>query len=426
MLDGAVRFSHNPQGSGTPTGERTFMTYLRLPSASVCCLSILLTATTFAAGPDRKSEILTLADGGSIEGVVRKAKKKSQIRLLTPWGERFISAASVVARRPSAKVRQRYENRRQGLNAKDSEARLALARWCKTQGLCSGVLTELDAVLERHPAHPKALAMIKRLAPHYRLAKKNIQPREKPRWLRRESDLLFDAAAKTGPAATAMIRFQLEALPVAIQMNRAIDLVSRGRKSQRWISCHVLGRSNETRRVRPLYQRALADPSWQVRYEAVASLKKHDDGTTIGPFVKALLTQPKASTRAFAAEALEQLGDKRAVPPLLTALSAGGGRPSRNHLLRTVQTAYIKDFDVEIAQAAVIADPIVDVVKEGVVLEVAVVSVAAERRAVARSLAALTGARHGTDIKAWKSWWKQHKEEYAARLRVSGTGIRRS
>jgi type II secretory pathway component GspD/PulD (secretin)/Tfp pilus assembly protein PilF len=32
--------------------------------------------------------------------------------------------------------------------------------------------------------------------------------------------------------------------------------------------------------------------------------------------------------------------------------------------------AYVKDFDVEIAQAAVIADPIVDVVKEGVILDV--------------------------------------------------------
>jgi type II secretory pathway component GspD/PulD (secretin) len=32
--------------------------------------------------------------------------------------------------------------------------------------------------------------------------------------------------------------------------------------------------------------------------------------------------------------------------------------------------AYVKDFDVEIAQAAVIADPIVDVVREGVILDV--------------------------------------------------------
>ena len=34
------------------------------------------------------------------------------------------------------------------------------------------------------------------------------------------------------------------------------------------------------------------------------------------------------------------------------------------------QIAYVKDFDVEIAQASVVADPVVDIVKEGVVLDV--------------------------------------------------------
>lgn len=42
----------------------------------------------------------------------------------------------------------------------------------------------------------------------------------------------------------------------------------------------------------------------------------------------------------------------------------------RANLQVTNQIAYVKDFDVEIAQAAVIADPIVDTVTEGVVLDV--------------------------------------------------------
>jgi type II secretory pathway component GspD/PulD (secretin) len=42
----------------------------------------------------------------------------------------------------------------------------------------------------------------------------------------------------------------------------------------------------------------------------------------------------------------------------------------RAHLQVINHVSYIKDFDVEIAQAAVIADPIVDVVKEGVILDV--------------------------------------------------------
>ena len=43
------------------------------------------------------------------------------------------------------------------------------------------------------------------------------------------------------------------------------------------------------------------------------------------------------------------------------------------------QIAYVKDFDVEIAQAASIADPIVDVVEEGVILDVRPI-VSADRR----------------------------------------------
>jgi type II secretory pathway component GspD/PulD (secretin) len=42
----------------------------------------------------------------------------------------------------------------------------------------------------------------------------------------------------------------------------------------------------------------------------------------------------------------------------------------RANLEVTRQEAYIKDYDVEIAQASVVADPVVDIVREGVVLDV--------------------------------------------------------
>ncbi len=57
----------------------------------------------------------------------------------------------------------------------------------------------------------------------------------------------------------------------------------------------------------------------------------------------------------------------------------------RAHLTVINHVAYVKDFDVEIAQAAVIADPIVDVVKEGVVLDVRP-TVSSDRRFVTLEL----------------------------------------
>jgi type II secretory pathway component GspD/PulD (secretin) len=54
----------------------------------------------------------------------------------------------------------------------------------------------------------------------------------------------------------------------------------------------------------------------------------------------------------------------------VTAPSLMVSNTQRSNLQLTTQVAYIKDFDVELAQAATIADPIVEVVREGVVLDV--------------------------------------------------------
>lgn len=55
---------------------------------------------------------------------------------------------------------------------------------------------------------------------------------------------------------------------------------------------------------------------------------------------------------------------------LVTAPNLMVSNTQRGNLQVSNQVTYIKDFDVEIAQAAVIADPIVDVVREGVTLDV--------------------------------------------------------
>ncbi|MCA9317826.1 MAG: hypothetical protein KDB73_20240, partial [Planctomycetes bacterium] len=54
----------------------------------------------------------------------------------------------------------------------------------------------------------------------------------------------------------------------------------------------------------------------------------------------------------------------------VTAPSLTVYNTQRANLQVTRELAYVKDFDVEIAQASVIADPVVDIVKEGVVLDV--------------------------------------------------------
>mgnify|MGYP002528065877 CR=1 FL=1 len=70
---------------------------------------------------------------------------------------------------------------------------------------------------------------------------------------------------------------------------------------------------------------------------------------------------------------------------LVTAPRITVHNTSRAHLSVLNQVAYIKDFDVEIAQAASIADPIIEVIQDGVILDVRPV-VSADRRFVTLEL----------------------------------------
>ncbi len=384
-------------------------------------LLMLLIGWVFGALPSwsqrpRESVVLTLENGESVEGVVLRTKKR--IVYFKTWlGTREIREGSIIARRDAGKMRELYGKELKQSQSKTVKDHIRLARWCLGRGFTSGLAAELDGILRLEPNNAFAWGLIKRLAPVYRLAKKNTQPSNKPRWARREVDLLYAAAKNQSFLGAALIRANLDGLPDDIQLNEAVRFSDRGTEPQRWIAVYMLGESNKVRRVKPLYRRALGDPSWQVRAGAVASLKKHDDGTTMGPFERALFHGKYASTRVYAAEALGMLGDKRAVKSLVAALKATATTPgtARNHVRLTKQAAYVKDFDVEIAQAAVIADPIIDVVESGVVLDVAVVSVGITRRRISASLHQLTGTGLGYSSKEWSKWWKANKASYPGR-----------
>jgi hypothetical protein len=131
-----------------------------------------------------------------------------------------------------------------------------------------------------------------------------------------------------------------------------------------------------------------------------------------------------------AAEALGHMGYPAAVPALVAALpvvrarpAQGGGGSARGpagHVHVGSQVAYVRDYDVEIAQGASIADPIVDVVTSGVVLDgrsmgVTTYTFVTHERVIARSLSRLTGEDAGDSPRAWERWWAEHGAEWAER-----------
>jgi HEAT repeat protein len=127
------------------------------------------------------------------------------------------------------------------------------------------------------------------------------------------------------------------------------------------------------------------------------------------------LAHPSAKVRTRTAAALGALAHPAAVDLLVKAgphagaglAASGDARASRAHVAFLNQRAYIRDFDVEVASAAFVADPKVDVLQSGTVLDVAVLGVTEVRRIVRTYRAALkqlTKDDPGADPRAWEEW----------------------
>jgi hypothetical protein len=168
-----------------------------------------------------------------------------------------------------------------------------------------------------------------------------------------------------------------------------------------------------------LVTRALVDRVEVVREAAVDGLREGTHPDAYAPFVRALAAEEQ-TIRLNAVEALAALDDDRGVQYLVKHIRYSGGGP-RSHIYVGRQIAYIRDYDVEVAQRAAIADPIIGTIQDGLVLDVRVASIQGnrivlERRVTAGALSSLTGAEPAApdvDVaEAWTQWWRENRHEY--------------
>ncbi|MFT6715120.1 MAG: hypothetical protein ACJAVJ_002412, partial [Planctomycetota bacterium] len=163
---------------------------------------------------------------------------------------------------------------------------------------------------------------------------------------------------------------------------------------------------------------AVLDGSEDVRAECSRALRDLRQAAITQPFIKALGSSSPA-VRTNAAEALGTLGFVQAAAPLISALAAtsssgGSYRPPASHIFIGKQVAYIQDYDVEVAQGASIADPQVNVITEGVVLDVRLLSVRQElvrvneRSALRGSLKSLLGQDFKYSADKWGKYLAEH------------------
>jgi hypothetical protein len=269
----------------------------------------------------------------------------------------------------------------------DARACFRLALKCEANGQRAAARRHYLAVLAREPDHRAALRAL----------------RGGGRALANDALRLL----RSRDAASRALGLRVVDLLAPAERQRALRIASRHPRAD----------------VRLAAVRALADPAAlaraavrdadaAVRAAAVASLRQARVASP-ARLVLAALGSPNATTRTRAAEALGALGDEGAVGPLVARLLVTGGSGQQVYIAQTNQISFVKDFDVEVASTAFIADPEVGVIQDGLAFSFRALGHSGtidihERRAVVAALQRLTGEKLEKPA-AWRDWYREQR-----------------
>jgi hypothetical protein len=306
----------------------------------------------------------------------------------------------------------------------DGFGQLALARWCQEQGL----LDDMWACLDRALAAPRStpglesfLAGLERetLPLKYR----QLDPERKMKEiLQRISDKntaqdhalyavlahLTDCDEQLRKQGRSWFRSQgREAVVHAVAQK--VAAAERGQSNATELGHDRLAKDRLAKDRGFLIYRTVTDGSERVREAATDHVKElglvEPAVRRIGP----LTSHENHNVKLRAIEALGEFGSPSGIEYLLTAYSGGGGSSPRGYVSFLDHQTYIKDFDVEVAQAAAIADPQVGVLTTGVVLDAQVKGVAWERLVVERrAIHSALRKIGGSDLPSDPSKWREH------------------
>ena len=366
-----------------------------------------------------RQQVLHLADGRTLRVKCRLEGDAYRLASESSNSQNQWLPASAVLRSRDVKDLLDEAQRLDKAAGKDPQRRVALADWMMREGLTLECMQELDRVLERAPAQAQALALVESLAQRTHVFQDAKDVKQ-----------LLAKAAGTSPVMQELALHEARAKsagdPDSLRKELGALLESRSERS-RALAARGLGRHFPGQDLPDLTVRAVLDGSPLVRQNSAYAMRAAQDEGVIVPVVKAL-NSSHAVVRENAAQALGDLGYPAALEPLIAhlarvnsapAAASSDADPPRAHVFFGKHTAYVQDFDVEVAQNAAVADPTVNTLMEGAVLDARVIgvtvrSVAVEAGNIRRSLASLTGANPGSNNRAWLDWWAKNKNQYVA------------
>lgn len=299
------------------------------------------------------------------------------------------------------------------------------AAWLARKGLYVECLETLDRLFADEPDEPHALRFLAETPPPLSLpeidASEGAEGRSFENYLRMASTL-----STAGREIAIGELGRLEQRDVVEQVLRR-ELSSHQPKRRAFV-CQALKRLFPGEVLEPLLSRSVLDGSEDVRREAALALRTAANPAVVTPVVRTMASS-SPRVRMQAVEALGNMGYASAVAPLMSRLTAASGswKPPASNIFVGRQKAYIQDFDVEIAQGESIADPQVNVLTEGSVLDVRVlatqqISFATETAAIRKSLARITGENPGYTTGAWTTWWEANRDVWLARAAEEAKG----
>lgn len=363
---------------------------------------------------EEKRRVLALASGQKIRVVSRFADGRWEYRAKNGW--KALEHGAVTSAVLESQLLLEWNTRREKTDPRDVASRTLLAGWAAGAGLATEALGEIEAVLALEPDAAGAREV---LAGYWFFTVPSLA-REGQELTALEEELFrFGAGQTAAGRELAVLEFARHPDRAALHARLVRELASKivVRRSFAALALRRLFAGDD---AKLLMVRSVFDASSDVRKHCALGLKAAGEPALCVPIVKALDSR-SAVVRANAAEALGHMGYAAAVEPLvatLAALQGGGGgggaeRLPHSYIFVGEQTAYVQDFDVEVAQFQAVADPVINVVLQGSVLETAVIGETVETvselsQVVQRSLASLTGEMPGHSAKAWLSWWEKN------------------
>ncbi len=328
--------------------------------------------------------------------------------LVTPWGRLDAS------RDPVAQVEDASREAERVRRLRDADLG-AWAAHVSARGLLGELAAGTRAWIQAHPGGDASAALTELEAWGRRL-------RSTPEGLEREAavEWLWEGIPGADPVQAALWTGELESLlgrPGAstgariglAELRRAL----RDRPApRRRAAARVAARQGERDLEIPLVQASLLDPRPEVRRACAEAVHALQPARALGRWTVALWKGDREEERVHAAEYLGEFGSpEETVRPLILALAqaARTRRPPASHIFVGRQISYVGDFDVQVAQAAVIADPVVRVAMEGALLDVRIHSTTTTR-AVMRSLRRLTGRNPGPREMDWLRWYREQED----------------